>query len=98
MTRASLQAVLANSPQRNTRLTAQVRQLERRLSELLGERAWHDSGLVAPVDIDRLQQQITLLEQHVAELQGRLEERTSELDAARAANRELTRALNQPQR
>jgi hypothetical protein len=36
-----------------------------------------------------------LLEQHLADIRGRLDERTEELDAARAADRELTRALNQ---
>jgi hypothetical protein len=37
-----------------------------------------------------------LLEQDLADIRGQLEERTEELEAARAANRELTRALNQP--
>ncbi|MEV0055913.1 DUF6262 family protein [Saccharopolyspora shandongensis] len=82
VTRASLQADLANALQRNTRLTARVRQLERRLSEQLGVHAWHDSVLGAPFGIVRLQQQIDALEQHVVELQGQLDERTSELDAA----------------
>ncbi|MCD9146014.1 hypothetical protein [Streptomyces albireticuli] len=48
----------------------------------------------APADIDQLQRRITMLEQELADTQGQLEERTDELDAARAANRELTRALN----
>lgn len=37
-----------------------------------------------------------MLEQELAEKQGELEERTEELEAARAANRELTRLMNQP--
>ncbi|MEU6512348.1 hypothetical protein [Streptomyces sp. NPDC046942] len=53
------------------------------------------SGLGAPADIDQLQQRITMLEQNLADIQGQLDERTDELAAARAANRELTRALNQ---
>lgn len=37
-----------------------------------------------------------MLEQELAEKQGELEEGTEELEAARAANRGLPRALNQP--
>ncbi|MDX3772477.1 hypothetical protein OG963_04355 [Streptomyces sp. NBC_01707] len=50
--------------------------------------------LGAPVDIDQLQRRIALLEQDLSEKRGELEERTEELEAARAANRELTRSLN----
>ncbi|MEU9110078.1 hypothetical protein AB0D54_38290 [Streptomyces xanthophaeus] len=42
-----------------------------------------------------LQSTITRLEQTNAELKRTLEECQSELDAAPAANRDLTRALNQ---
>jgi hypothetical protein len=51
-----------------------------------------------PPDIDELQQRIVMLEQELAEKSGELEDRTEELEAARAANRELTRALNQGRR
>ncbi|MDG9714122.1 DUF6262 family protein [Streptomyces sp. DH10] len=95
VTRASLQADLANAQERNVRLTARVRQLEDRLSELLGDQAWKESGLGATADIEELQRQIVQLEQTNVELTGQLEERQAELDAARGANRELTRALNQ---
>ncbi|OIJ99797.1 hypothetical protein BIV24_03930 [Streptomyces colonosanans] len=98
VSRASLQADLANALERNARLTARVRQLENRLSQQLGEQAWRDSGLGAPTDIDHLQRQITTLEQRMVELQSQLEDRTEELAAARAANRELTRSLNQAHR
>ncbi|WP_258557634.1 hypothetical protein [Rhodococcus sp. AG1013] len=54
------------------------------------------SGLGAPTDIDQLQHRITMLEQHVVELTGLLEERDQELDAARAANRELFANMNRP--
>ena len=37
---ASLQADLANAHARNTRLLAQTRCLEKRLSQLMGEQAW----------------------------------------------------------
>lgn len=95
MTRASLQADLANALERNTRLAQRVRQLEKRLSESLGESAWADSGLGAPTDVDQLQRRIAILEQELAEVRGQLDERTEELAAARGANRELTRAINQ---
>ncbi|CAM5610372.1 DUF6262 family protein [Streptomyces coeruleorubidus] len=95
VSRASLQADLANALERNKRLATRVRQLEKRLSQTLGEAAWAESGLGAPADIDQLQQRITMLEQNLADIQGQLDERDDELEAARAANRELTRALNQ---
>ncbi|MFF2148623.1 DUF6262 family protein [Kitasatospora sp. NPDC058190] len=95
VSRASLQADLANEQARNTRLTARIQQLEKRLSQALGERAWRESGLGAPADMDELQRQITRLEQHNVELTAALEEARADLDAARAANRDLTRALNQ---
>ncbi|MFG2887060.1 DUF6262 family protein [Streptomyces sp. NPDC048297] len=95
VSRASLQADLANALERNTRLAARVRQLEKRLSEQLGEQAWRESGLGAAPDVDQLQRRIAMLEQELAVTRGELEERAEELDAARGANRELTRALNQ---
>lgn len=81
--------------ERNRRLTARVRQLERRLSESLGEQVWAESGLNTPADLDQLQRRITTLEQELTHMRGELDERTEELEASRAANRELTRALNQ---
>ncbi|MGW2746581.1 hypothetical protein [Streptomyces sp. NPDC001450] len=69
--------------------------MEKCLSQALGETPWAESGLGAPADIDQLQQRITMLEQNLADFQGQLDERTDELEAARTANRELTRALNQ---
>ncbi|MCC9708464.1 DUF6262 family protein [Streptomyces sp. MNU76] len=42
VSRASLQADLANSLERNIRLVARVRQLEKRLSAQLGEQAWSE--------------------------------------------------------
>lgn len=95
VSRTSLQTDLANALERNARLTARVRQLEKRLSEELGTTVWAESGLGAPADLDQLQRRITLLEQQLADMYRELEERSEELEAARAANRELTRALNQ---
>lgn len=95
VSRASLQADLANAQARNTRLAARIQQLEKRLSQALGAQAWQESGLGAPADIDELQRKITRLEQNNVELTSALEEARSDLDAAREANRDLTRALNQ---
>ncbi len=92
---AALRADLANALDRNHRLAARVRQLEARLSQLLGEQAWRASGLGGPADIDELQRKLTKLEQVQIDLTAQLDERSAELRAAREANRELTRALNQ---
>jgi len=94
VTRASLQADLLAAHDRALRLTARIQQLEKRLSEALGDQAWRESGLGAPAGIDALNHKITNLDQHVTGLQLQLEERDSELAAARAANRELMARLN----
>ncbi len=77
-------------------LTARIRQLEKRLSHEIGEKAWQESGLGAPTDIDQLQVKITNLEQQTVDLRLQLEERTQDLAAARAANRDLMTRLNTP--
>jgi hypothetical protein len=94
VSRASLQADLANAHGQITRQAARIRQLEKTLSERLGELAWRESGLGAPADIDQLQRRITDLNQQVVELRSQLDERDQELDAARVANRELIANLN----
>ncbi len=94
VTRASLQADLLAAHERAVRLNARVQQLEKRLSEALGEQAWHESGLGTPVGIDTLNQKITHLEQQAIDLRLQLEERDDDLTAARAANRELMAQLN----
>jgi hypothetical protein len=94
VSRASLQADLLAAHERAVRLAARVQQLERRLSESLGEQAWRESGLGAPADIDQLNQRIVTLEQQVIDVRLQLEERTQDLDAARATNRELMTRLN----
>jgi hypothetical protein len=94
VTRASLQADLLAASERALRLTARIRQLEHRLSQVIGEQAWRESGLGAPPDIDALQQKITHLEQQAAHLRLQLGERDQDLTAARAANRELITRLN----
>jgi hypothetical protein len=94
VTCASLQADLLAADERSARLAARVRQVEKRLSEALGEQAWRESGLGAPADIDALSQKITHLEQQAIDLRLKLEERDQDLAAARAANRELMAQLN----
>jgi transposase-like protein len=91
VSRASLQADLLAAQERAARQATRVQHLERRLSELLGEQAWRESGLGAP---DQLKQQIIMLEQQAIDLRLQLEERDQDLDAARAANRELMARLN----
>jgi outer membrane protein TolC len=94
VSRASLQADLANCQARMARSDARVRQLEKRLSEALGEQVWRESGLGAPDDVEQLKFRINTLEQQVVDLRLQLEERAEELDAARATNRELMTRLN----
>jgi chromosome segregation ATPase len=94
VSRASLQTDLLNAQQRNARLAARIHQLEKRLSEALGEQMWRASGLGAPSDVDTLNQRLVHLEQILADLRIQLEERDEELAAARAANRELMRRAN----
>ncbi len=91
---ASLQADFLNAQQRAARLAARVQHLERRLSGLLGEQAWHESGLGAPADVDALKHQNQALEQHIVDLRLQVQEREQDLTAARAANRELMAQLN----
>jgi hypothetical protein len=94
VTRESLAADLANAQHRIGALAARNALLERKLSEMLGQRAWRESGLGSPVDIERLQLRITALEQQAVDLTGLLDERDQELDAARHANRELFSNIN----
>lgn len=94
VSRASLQADLLAAQQRTLRMATQTRQLETRLSELLGEKTWRASGLGVPDDIDQLNHRIVTLEQQTIDLQLQLDERTQDLDAARAANRALMTQIN----
>ena len=87
VTRASLQADLLAAHERSVRLSTRVRQLEKRLSEALGEQAWREFGLGAPPDIDALTARITQAEQEAADLRIQLADRDGGAAAARAANR-----------
>jgi hypothetical protein len=94
VSRASLQADLLAAQERTLRLAARVHQLERRLSEALGQQAWRESGLGAPADIDALNYKLTHLERQAIDLRLQLDDRDQDLTAARAANRELISQLN----
>ena len=94
VTRASLHADLLAAGERATRLTSRIRQLEARLSETLGEQAWHESGLAVTADLNALNQKINRLEQQTVDLSLQLDERDQDLIAARATNRELMAQLN----
>ena len=85
---------LAAAQDRSARQTTRIRQLERKLAELLGQQAWHESGLGAPHDIEQLQRRITELDQSVVDLTRQLSDRDDELAAARAANREMIAQIN----
>ena len=98
VSRASLQTDLLAAGERAARLHSRVRQLEKRLSETLGEQAWRESGLGTPADIDALNQKIIHLEQQAIDLRLQLEEQGEELAAARATNRELMTQLNHANR
>jgi hypothetical protein len=98
VSRASLQTDLLAAGERAARLHSRVQQLEKRLSEALGEQAWRESGLGTPADIDALNQKIIHLEQQATDLRLQLEEQGEELAAARATNRELMTQLNHASR
>jgi hypothetical protein len=84
VTRASLQADLLAAHERALCLSARIQQLEKSLSETLGDQAWRESGLGLPADVGTLNRKITDLEQQAADLRLQLEERNGELAAARA--------------
>ena len=94
VSRASLQTGLPAAGERAARLHSRVQQLEKRLSEALGEQAWRESGLGTPAGIGALNQKITHLEQQAIDLRLQLEEQGEDLAAARATNRELIAQLN----
>jgi hypothetical protein len=94
VSRASLQTDLLAAGERAARLHSRVQQLEKRLSEALGEQAWRESGLGTPAGIDALNQKIIHLEQQVIDLRLQLGEQGEDLAAARATNRELMAQLN----
>jgi chromosome segregation ATPase len=94
VSRQSLLADLANARAESERLRRRNDKLARRLSELLGEEVFRASGLGGPDDPEQLRRQVSDLEQTVVDLRQQLEERTEELAAARATNRDLMAEAN----
>ena len=92
----SVLAANANLHEHNRRLAQHVKDLEDRLSELLGQQAFHRSGLGAPAGTAALHADLAEQQQTVLDLKRRLEERDEELAAAREANRRLINQLNRP--
>lgn len=90
----SLHADLANMREQNQRLRKRNTDLTARLSEVLGEEAFRASGIGRTDDTETLRARISQLEQQVLDLRQELEERTDDLDAARAANRDLMTLAN----
>ncbi len=62
----------------------------------LGEEIFRASGLGAPAadETEELRRRVAELEQTMLDLRQQLKERTEELDAARATNRDLMAELN----
>ncbi|MFF1917469.1 hypothetical protein ACFVYE_39185 [Streptomyces sp. NPDC058239] len=86
---------LANSLEPNNRLTVRVRRLGDPALAVPGRSGLGRIRSRTTPRHRQLQRRITTLEQQLADKRGALDERTEELDASRAANRELTRCLNQ---
>jgi hypothetical protein len=90
----SLLADLANLREQNQRLRKQNTDLTARLSEALGEEVFRASGIERSDDSEALRVRVGQLEQQVLDLRQELEERTDDLNAARAANRDLMSLAN----
>jgi chromosome segregation ATPase len=94
--RQSLLAGLANLQEHNQRLRRQNHRLAACLSEVLGTEVFRESGIGHPGETGQLRSRVTELEQLIRDLRQQLEERSGELGAARAANRDLI-ARQQPE-
>ena len=92
--RQSLLADLANLRDQARRLRQHNASLTARLSELLGQEVFRASGLGRTDRTEALQTRLRELEQQLLDLRQQLEERTGELHAAPAANRDLMALAN----
>lgn len=90
----SVLAENANLHAQTHRQAQHIRDLEDRLSDLLGQHAFERSGLGAPANTAALQAEIDHHRQTVLDLTRALEERDEELAAARETNRRLMAQLN----
>jgi hypothetical protein len=94
VSRRSLEADNLNLRETNRRLANDIADLERHLSEYLGEQAFHRTGLGAGQDHAGLETKIVQLEQQVLDMKHLLEERDEELAAAREAHRQFMADIN----
>ena len=92
--RQSLDADNLNLRATVRRQSQHIADLEKRLSELLGEQAYTRTGLGAPLNHSALEEQNHILQNEVQELQAKLQDQQDELGAAREANRQLMGQLN----
>lgn len=92
--RQSLLADLANLQEQNQRPRRQNLSLTARLSEVLGTEVFAASGIGHHDETSQLKSRITDLEQTILDLRQQLQEQADELDAARAANRDLMALAN----
>jgi uncharacterized membrane protein YccC len=94
VSKQSLLADLANLREQNKRLRKQNTDLTARLSELLGEEVFRASGIGRTDEAEALRARVGQLEQELLDLRQELEERTDDLAASRAANRDLMALAN----
>ncbi|QGK70322.1 hypothetical protein GIY23_13035 [Allosaccharopolyspora coralli] len=92
----SVLAENANLHAQNRRQAQHIRDLEDRLSELLGQQAFQRSGLGAATNTATLQAEIDHQQHTISDLTRALAERDEELAAAREATRRLMTELNRP--
>lgn len=93
-TAISYRSVLAENAhlhEQNQRHAHHIRDLEDRLSDLLGQQAFERSGLGAPVSTAALRAELEAQQQAILDLKRTLEERDQELAAVRNA---LRHAMN----
>jgi hypothetical protein len=98
LTRASLQAELANALGTIHRQGQQLQALKRRLGEQLGSAVADEHSVSLGLDGDGAllaQERIAQLEEELLAARTRLRETEQELEAARRINRELVRESNQ---
>lgn len=91
---ASLLADLAHARDRAQRAGRQLRHLERILSELKRREVWAATGLEPLDEATSLRRELDQTRQQLLDRATELEDRDRELEAARAANRELMAQLN----
>jgi len=92
----SVLAENANLHASNGRLSQRIRDLEDRLSEVLGKQAFERSGLGAPSPTAALQDDLERHKQLLLDRDNRIAELEEDLAASHEANRGLMNELNRP--